>query len=405
MDANAAESSAGTQVTADATAQDEDQVVNPWEVKATSRIDYDRLVTHFGVQRITPAQIERIARVTGKPCHPWLRRGIFFAHQDLDFFLDLHEQGKPFYVYTGRGPSSEAMHIGHLVPFQFTKWLQDAFGCLVVIQMSDDEKCYFKDLPPELAARYTIENSKDIIACGFDPARTFIFSNMDYAGMNKRVLVRLRADTTFNTVRGLFGFDGSHNLGQVGWCCEQEAPAFSEYFPKLFDRRDVPCLVPLAIDQCPFFRSARDRPKASNGWVKPGVIAAKFLPALEGESGKMSASGDSPTLYLTDTAEEIRRKVLRFAFSGGGATLDEHRRNGADLSVDVPYHYLRFFEDDDAELARVAAEYGAGRMTTAEIKTILIGKLVAVVSAHQRARAAVTDSVLAAFFSDEGKRV
>ena len=34
------------------------------------------------------------------------------------------EKGNKFFLYTGRGPSSEAMHLGHLVPFMFTKWLQ-----------------------------------------------------------------------------------------------------------------------------------------------------------------------------------------------------------------------------------------------------------------------------------------
>ena len=35
--------------------------------------------------------------------------------------LDAIEAKKKFYLYTGRGPSSEAMHLGHLIPFIFTK--------------------------------------------------------------------------------------------------------------------------------------------------------------------------------------------------------------------------------------------------------------------------------------------
>lgn len=30
-------------------------------------------------------------------------------------------------MYTGRGPSSDALHLGHTIPFSFTKWLQDVF--------------------------------------------------------------------------------------------------------------------------------------------------------------------------------------------------------------------------------------------------------------------------------------
>jgi tryptophanyl-tRNA synthetase len=41
--------------------------------------------------------------------------------RDVEKILDAYEQKKPFYLYTGRGPSSEAMHLGHLVPFIMTK--------------------------------------------------------------------------------------------------------------------------------------------------------------------------------------------------------------------------------------------------------------------------------------------
>lgn len=67
------------------------------------------------------AIIERFEKVTGKPVHHFIRRGIFFSHRDLHTILKLKEDGKPFYLYTGRGPSSESLHLGHLVPFILTK--------------------------------------------------------------------------------------------------------------------------------------------------------------------------------------------------------------------------------------------------------------------------------------------
>lgn len=44
----------------------------------------------------------------------------------------------PFYLYTGRGPSSEALHLGHMLPFIFNKYLQEAFNVPFVIQVTDD---------------------------------------------------------------------------------------------------------------------------------------------------------------------------------------------------------------------------------------------------------------------------
>ena len=156
--------------------------------------------------------------------HPFLRRGIFFAHRDLAEVLDAYEKGQGFYLYTGRvrctsdvssqtpsfvydlelqglrnrvwsvagptalpcskprrssanaeardlcqhrtldvqqlvttpsvpdaaclwlrqGPSSDALHLGHLIPFMFTKWLQSAFKVPLVVQLTDDEKCLWR---------------------------------------------------------------------------------------------------------------------------------------------------------------------------------------------------------------------------------------------------------------------
>lgn len=56
-----------------------------------------------------PLAFPRQTRAAPRPC------------RDMNQVLDAYENKKPFYLYTGRGPSSEAMHLGHLIPFIFTK--------------------------------------------------------------------------------------------------------------------------------------------------------------------------------------------------------------------------------------------------------------------------------------------
>lgn len=51
-----------------------------------------------------------------------------------------------------------------------------------MIQLTDDEKYLWKDLTLEDCNRFAVENAKDIIACGFDVNKTFIFSDLDYMG-------------------------------------------------------------------------------------------------------------------------------------------------------------------------------------------------------------------------------
>lgn len=94
--------------------------VNPYEVQI---VDYNKLLDDFGCSRITTDLVKKIEKLTNVPAHPWLKREIFFSHRDLDFILDEYEKGNKFYLYTGRGPSGDSMHIGHLMPFIFTKYL------------------------------------------------------------------------------------------------------------------------------------------------------------------------------------------------------------------------------------------------------------------------------------------
>ncbi|KAI5082257.1 hypothetical protein GOP47_0002000 [Adiantum capillus-veneris] len=351
-------------------------------------------------QKLEETLVQRVERITGKRAHPFLRRGVFFAHREFDKILDSYENGDKFYLYTGRGPSSEALHLGHLVPFLFTKYLQDAFKVPLVIQLTDDEKCIWKNISVEESRRLARENAKDIIACGFDITRTFIFCDFDYVGGNfYQNMVRIAKCVTLNQARGIFGFTGEDHIGKVSFPPVQAAPSFPTSFPHLFgEKRDIHCLIPCAIDQDPYFRMTRDvAPRI--GFHKPALIESLFFPALQGESGKMSASDPNSAIYVTDSLKDIKNKINKYAFSGGGATIEEHRKNGANLEVDVPVKYLTFFLEGDEELAQIKQEYGTGRMLTGEVKGRLIEVLSGMVDRHKKARAAVTDEMVDAFMA------
>lgn len=320
--------------------------------------------------------------------------------RDLHEILDAYERGQPFYLYTGRGPSSEALHLGHLIPFMFTKYLQDAFKVPLVIQLTDDEKFLWKGLSVEETRRLARENCKDIIACGFDVSRTFVFSDFEYVGgAFYRNIARIQRAVTMNQVRGIFGFTPEDNIGKIAFPAVQAAPSFPDSFPQLFGaRKDVRCLIPCAIDQDPYFRMTRDvAPRL--GHLKPALIESRFFPALQGESGKMSASDETSAIFVSDGPKAIASKVNKYAFSGGRPTVEEHRARGADLDVDVSWKWLNFFMEDDARLAEIGRDYGAGRLLTGEVKAELAGVLSEITARHQAARAAVTDDVVDAFMA------
>jgi tryptophanyl-tRNA synthetase len=63
---------------------------------------------------------------------------------------------------------------------------------------------------------------------------------------------------------------------------------FPNSFKHIFgDRTDIPCLIPCAIDQDPYFRMTRDvAPRLR--YMKPALLHSKFFPALQGENTKVS---------------------------------------------------------------------------------------------------------------------
>uniref|UniRef100_A0AAQ4QBN0 Tryptophanyl-tRNA synthetase n=1 Tax=Gasterosteus aculeatus aculeatus TaxID=481459 RepID=A0AAQ4QBN0_GASAC len=224
-------------------ANDED-TVDPWNVSTSNAkgVDYDKLIVRFGSSKIDQELVDRIEKVSGQKPHHFLRRGIFFSHRDMHQVLDAYEKHKSFYLYTGRGPSSDSMHVGHLIPFIFTKWLQDVFDIPLVIQLTDDEKYLWKDLTLEECHRYAVENAKDIIACGFDVNKTFIFSDLEYMGASPefyRNVVKIQKHVTFNQVKGIFGFTDSDCIGKISFPAIQAAPSFSNSFPQIFKGKDT----------------------------------------------------------------------------------------------------------------------------------------------------------------------
>ena len=359
--------------------------VTPWNV--TGKVDYNKLMKRFGTQPIGPELMNRIKRVAGD-VHFMLRRGIFFTHRDMDWALDLYEKGDPFYLYTGRGPSDHT-HIGHLVPWIFTKWLQDRFGSKLIFQITDDEKFLTSDhLEPDDTHSLAIDNALDVIALGFDKKKTEILIDTDNAATLYTNAVRIAKRITFSTVKATFGFNSSTNIGMVFYTSIQSVPAMIE---SVRAGRNVPCLIPHGIDQDPHFRITRDiLPRM--GYLKPASIQNIFIPSLAGVEGKMSSSDPNYAIFATDSESSVKRKVNKYAFSGGQASVDEHRKHGGNPDIDVSFQWLRImFEPDDSRLKKIREDYESGALLTGELKSILIEKMNAFLRKHQENREKAKD--------------
>lgn len=363
--------------------------VTPWEVKG--KVDYDKLIVQFGTQKLTPDIKERIGKITGD-LHVMLRRDVFFSHRDFDKILEEYEKGKGFFLYTGRAPSL-GMHIGHLIPFLFTKWLQEKFKVNVYIEITDDEK-FMRNLELTLdqTRQFAYDNILDIIAVGFDPDRTFIFQDTEYIRNMYPIAIKIAKKLTFSEIKATFGLDNSSNIGIIFYPALQIAPT-------MFEKRR--CLIPAGIDQDPYWRLQRDIAE-SLGYYKAAQIHSKFIPPLTGPEGKMSSSIPESAIYLTDDPKTVERKIMKYAFSGGQPTIELHRKLGGNPDIDVAFQWLyMFFEEDDVKIKEIEEEYRSGKLLTGELKQILVDKLNNFLEIHRQKREEAKDLISA--FKYEGK--
>ncbi|MEM4460586.1 MAG: tryptophan--tRNA ligase [Candidatus Aenigmatarchaeota archaeon] len=340
--------------------------VNPWEVNIKSEEDYERLINEFGVSKIDESIIKTLEKLLGD-IHILIKRGFFYAHRDFDKLLDLYLKGQKFFLYTGRAPSKSKMHIGHLIPFILTKWFQEKFDANVYIQIPDEEKYWAKKANNyEEIFNYAIEDAKTIAAIGFDPDKTFIFINSVYIKHLYKPSIYIAREISLNEAKKVFGFTDSSTIGLPFYIALQIAPTFFE--------KNIP-LIPCGIDQDPYFRLQRDIAEKFNR-KKAVTILSKFVWGLQGPYTKMSASDPKSAIFIDDDFKTIRLKINKYAFSGGGATLEEHRKFGGKPEIDVCFFWLSIlFEENDKKLKEIEERYKAGDLTTGELKEYTANKI------------------------------
>ena len=347
-------------------------VMTPWDVKG--EIDYEKLIQQFGTKQISQKLLNRIQSHAGK-LHMHLRRGIFFSHRDLDSILDEYEKGNDFVLYTGRGPSGP-VHLGHLVPWLFTKHLQDVFGAKLYFQFTDDERLLIRPEFSEKDTNYWVyENALDVLALGFDPEKIEFIVNLRHTSKIYPLALKIARKITASTAKGIFGFNESSLQGLMFFPAMQAVPCFLESERK---GRNVPCLIPAGIDQDTYWRMTRDV-ASKLGYPKPAQIHGRILPGLTG-TAKMSSSQPDTAIYTTDDPKQIEQKIMA-AYTGKN---QGSKHNPASCSV---YSYFFFlFEESDENMRLLENECLKGNRDCIECKRALITLISDFLNNFQRKR-------------------
>ena len=427
----------------------DDVTIDPWG--SSQSTDYSRIIEKFGLSSMEGVTLDSPSRLH--------RRGVVFAHRDLDMIMEAKRLGSPFGVLTGLMPSGK-MHLGHSMVIDQVKWFQEQGGD-VTIAVADLESTATRGISLEEGRRIASEEYvANYAALGLDPDKTTVYFQSQ-RNVVQKLGFQLGKRTNLSELEAIYGFDGSTNLAHV------QAPlvqAGDILHPQLDEYGGLrPIVVPVGIDQDPHLRLTRGLAAKTNWFnvsdakmglqvgvsvqddnasvmgVEPsgrvnkdvqkqvfsrivdaisglgysdimsnpkhgtvsipsatardkGAIRIALL-ALEREMGgmgllapsstyhrfavgmtgdKMSSSKPKTTLFLGDDVATAEKKIKK-SYSGGQATVEEHRRLGGDPDKDVAYQYMMyFFEEDDSFLEEINQGYRAGKILAGEMKQMCI---------------------------------
>ena len=351
--------------------------VTPWEVKGD--IDYDKLIKEFGVEPLKDLPKAFYNDILFK-------RKFVFAHRGFGQILSAIEHKKPFAMMTGLMPTGK-FHIGHMILARQIIMYQH-LGAKVYIAVADIEAYNARGQSLEESRKIAIEEYVlNYIALGLKPENCEIYFQSSRSRDERKANAFYRLQNilarhaTFNEFKAVYG---EISPGKMMSALLQAADMLHPQLPEF--EGPIPVVVPVGIDQDPHIRLARDMSTRIKVYPFKELNSTyhTFIPGLSG--GKMSSSDPTSFVALTDTPEEMARKVKKYAFSGGKDTLEEHRKLGGNPDIDVSYQWLRIFEEDDALLKKIHDDYKSGSLLSGEMKKLLIDKLSIFLEEHQKNR-------------------
>jgi tryptophanyl-tRNA synthetase len=365
------------------------ETIDPWgkmDIK-----DYGKLSKEFGIEKFEP-----LARKLPEP-HISMRRGVVFGHRDFSRILEYIIHRKPYAMMTGLMPSGK-FHLGHRMLAEQIIYYQN-HGAHVYLCVADTEAYNMRiNSLKELRKTAIEEYLLNYIALGLKPKNCDFYFQSDRTRDAKksnayyRLIGMVSKRVTSNEMEAIYGELSPGKimsvLTQVGDILHPELEEYGG--PK-------PVLVPVGVDQDPHIRLTRDLAArfAKAGefkFILPSSTYHEFMTGLKG--GKMSSSDSTSYIALTDTPEQVKEKIMKYAFSGGRGSVKEHREKGGIPEVDVSYQMLyMMFEPDDNRIKKIHDDYKSGKLLTGELKQILIEKIQKFLVEHKEKREKAKDKV------------
>ena len=285
---------------------DGDLSIDPWS--STQSTDYSRIIEQFGLSNLGNLTLPN-------PSHLH-RRGIVFAHRDLELVLQAQKTGDKFGVLTGLMPSGR-MHLGHSMVIEQVKWFQNLGGD-VTIAVADLESQATRGVSlskgREIALQEYVAN---YAALGLNPDLTNVYFQSTRADV-QRLGFQLGKRTNLSEFESIYGFKGETNLAHV------QAPMVQVgdiLHPQTEDYGGLrPIVVPVGVDQDPHLRLTRGIASKSNWFnVKdnngPGVLIGLSVQDDNAELFGQQPNGRIDKAKVASVFSQVVTQLVELGFS------------------------------------------------------------------------------------------
>ena len=260
--------------------EDESVRIDPWSSNQST--DYARIIDQFGLSSLSGLDLPAPTKLH--------RRGIVFAHRDLDVILGAHQRKESFGVLTGLMPSGR-MHLGHSMVIEQVRYYQEMGADVTIavadlesqatrgISLADGKESARKDYVANYAALGLLSDSTEVY---FQSQRSAV----------QRLGFQLGKRTNLNEFESIYGFTGETNLAHVQAPMVQVGDILHPQLDEYGGLR--PIVVPVGVDQDPHLRLTRGLAGKTNWFnVGPGKRSGALI-RLSVQEENAEALGQSP---------------------------------------------------------------------------------------------------------------
>ena len=260
--------------------EDESVRIDPWSSNQST--DYARIIDQFGLSSLSGLDLPAPTKLH--------RRGIVFAHRDLDVILGAHQRKEPFGVLTGLMPSGR-MHLGHSMVIEQVRYYQE-MGADVTIAVADLESQATRGISlaegKESARKDYVAN---YAALGLLSESTEVYFQSQRSAV-QRLGFQLGKRTNLNEFESIYGFTGETNLAHVQAPMVQVGDILHPQLDEYGGLR--PIVVPVGVDQDPHLRLTRGLAGKTNWFNVGSGKRSGALIRLSVQDENAEALGQSP---------------------------------------------------------------------------------------------------------------